>query len=75
MVDIITAKTAGFCFGVKKAVDKAFELADPEKKVYMLMDFAGEHRSIADPWYTGNFDATFNDVMRGCQGLLKHITK
>jgi 4-hydroxy-3-methylbut-2-enyl diphosphate reductase len=34
MVDIITAKTAGFCFGVKKAVDKAFELADPEKKVY-----------------------------------------
>ena len=34
MVEIITAKTAGFCFGVKKAVDKAFELADPEKKVY-----------------------------------------
>ena len=39
------------------------------------MDFAGEHRSIADPWYTGNFDATFDDVMRGCQGLLKHITQ
>ncbi|MBR6257027.1 MAG: 4-hydroxy-3-methylbut-2-enyl diphosphate reductase [Lachnospiraceae bacterium] len=34
MVDIITAKTAGFCFGVKKAVDKAFELADPKKQVY-----------------------------------------
>ena len=47
--------------------------SDPVHKVYMLMDFAGEHRSIADPWYTGNFDATFDDVMRGCQGLLKHI--
>ncbi len=34
MVEIITAKTAGFCFGVKKAVDKAFELADPNKQVY-----------------------------------------
>lgn len=47
--------------------------SDPVHKVYMLMDFAGEHRSVADPWYTGNFDATFDDVMRGCQGLLKHI--
>ena len=34
MVGIIRAKTAGFCFGVKKAVDKAFEMADPDKKVY-----------------------------------------
>ena len=49
--------------------------SDSEHKVSMLMDFAGEHRSIADPWYTGNFDATFDDVMRGCQGLLKHITQ
>ena len=46
---------------------------DPANKVSMLMDFAGEHRSIADPWYTGNFDATFDDVLRACQGLLKHI--
>ena len=48
--------------------------SDPENKVYMLMEFAGEHRSIADPWYTGNFDATFNDILAACQGLLKHIT-
>ena len=47
--------------------------ADPANKVFMLMDFAGEHRSIADPWYTGNFDATFDDVLNACQGLLKHI--
>ena len=47
--------------------------ADPANKVFMLMDFAGEHRSIADPWYTGNFDATFDDVLKACQGLLKHI--
>lgn len=49
--------------------------ADPEKKVHLLMAFAGEHRSIADPWYTGNFDATYNDVVAGCNGLLKAIGK
>ncbi|ORT98841.1 Low molecular weight protein tyrosine phosphatase [Anaerovibrio sp. JC8] len=49
--------------------------SDPENKVSMLMDFAGEHRSIADPWYTGNFDATFDDVIRGCNGLLEYINK
>lgn len=47
--------------------------SDPHRKVYMLMDFAGEHRSIADPWYTGNFDATFNDIMASCKGLLKYL--
>ncbi|MCR5177183.1 MAG: low molecular weight phosphotyrosine protein phosphatase [Anaerovibrio sp.] len=48
---------------------------DPEHKVHMLMDYAGEHRRINDPWYTGNFDDTFRDVMRGCKGLFKNIIK
>lgn len=44
---------------------------DPEGKVYKLLDFAGKDRSIADPWYTGNFDETYDDVIEGCEGLMK----
>ena len=39
-------------------------------KVRMLLSFAGSERSIADPWYTGNFDATYDDVLEGCAALL-----
>ena len=46
--------------------------ADSDGKVYKLLDFAGGG-DIADPWYTGNFDETYDDVVRGCKGLLKKI--
>lgn len=46
---------------------------DFEQKVYKLLQFAGEGGDIADPWYTGNFDATYEDVVRGCEGLLKNL--
>lgn len=42
---------------------------DPENKVSKLLEFAGEDRDIADPWYTGNFDATYDDVVKGCTAL------
>ena len=48
---------------------------DPEQKVYKLLSFAGSQGDIADPWYTGNFDETFEDVLAGCQGFLKHLDK
>ena len=41
----------------------------PEGKVYKLLDFAGSDRDIADPWYTGNFDDTYNDIMEGLAGF------
>ncbi|MCI8581889.1 MAG: low molecular weight phosphotyrosine protein phosphatase [Dorea sp.] len=44
---------------------------DSEGKIYKLLDFAGEERDIADPWYTGNFDRTYEDVTKGCEALLK----
>ncbi len=44
---------------------------DSKNKVHKLLDFAGEDRSIADPWYTGNFDDTYDDVAAGCEGLGK----
>ena len=46
---------------------------DPDKKVYKFLTFAGSGRDIADPWYTGDFDATYNDVVEGCEGFLKHL--
>lgn len=44
---------------------------DPENKVFKLLDFANEDRSIADPWYTDNFDQTYDDILLGLQGLLE----
>ncbi len=46
---------------------------DKEKKIYKLLEFADSDRDVADPWYTGNFDITYKDVLKGCKGLLKHI--
>ncbi len=46
---------------------------DPEKKVRKLLEFAGSCEDVADPWYTGNFERTYEDVLAGCNALLKHI--
>ena len=48
---------------------------DPGRKIFLLLDFAGETREVADPWYTGNFDETFDDVVKGCTGLLRFLQK
>ena len=42
-------------------------------KLHALLEFAGEARPIADPWYTGNFDETFRDVLAGCNALVKFL--
>lgn len=47
--------------------------SDPAGKVSLLLDHAGIHRDVADPWYTGNFDATWDDVSTGCAALLKEL--
>ena len=46
---------------------------DPQKKIRRLMEFTGEERDVADPWYTGDFDVTYMDVLKGCKGLLKRL--
>lgn len=43
---------------------------DPEGKIYKLLSFAGSGRDVADPWYTGDFEATYEDVVAGCEGFL-----
>lgn len=44
---------------------------DPKGKIRMLMDYTQRPGEVADPWYTGNFDATWRDVMEGCTALLE----
>ncbi len=47
---------------------------DVQGKVRRLLDYTNTPRDIADPWYTGDFDATFRDVLAGCNALLAAIT-
>lgn len=46
---------------------------DKDKKVFRLLDFSDNPRDIADPWYTGNFDKTYEDIYEGCIALLNKI--
>ncbi|MCD7918821.1 MAG: low molecular weight phosphotyrosine protein phosphatase [Clostridiales bacterium] len=46
---------------------------DPEGKVHKLLSFAGSRRDIADPWYTGDFDAAYADITEGCRGFLAYL--
>ena len=48
---------------------------DPDNKISLLLDYTDRAgQQVADPWYTGNFDATWRDVTEGCEGLLKKLT-
>ena len=46
---------------------------DVDHKISLLMDYTNTPRDVADPWYTGDFQATWNDVQEGCDGLLQEI--
>ena len=46
---------------------------DLEGKIYKLLTFADSGRDVADPWYTGDFDATYDDVVKGCEAFLAFL--
>ena len=46
---------------------------EDRSKIHKLLEFAGSSRPIADPWYTGNFDETYDDVLSGCTALLSSL--
>ena len=48
---------------------------DPQGKISLLMDYTSRPADVADPWYTGDFQATWDDVSEGCEALLKFIMK
>lgn len=46
---------------------------DPDGKIKMLLDYTDRPGDVADPWYTGNFDATWRDCLEGCTALLETL--
>lgn len=44
---------------------------DSENKVHLLMSYTGRRRGVADPWYTGDFETTFQDILEGCEAMLE----
>lgn len=44
---------------------------DPEGKMHLMLEYAGRKGSVADPWYTGDFNATWRDLQEGCKGLME----
>ena len=46
---------------------------DPDGKIHLLLDYSKHPRDIADPWYTGNFDDTYRDVVEGCEAFLEYL--
>ena len=47
--------------------------AQAEGRIFKLMEFADSYEDVADPWYTGDFETTYDDVLAGCRGLLASI--
>lgn len=72
--DLIVAMDEENLRGIRRILGK-----DPEGKVHKLMEYAGagcktsEARDVADPWYTGDFETTYADVLAGCEGLLRRL--
>ncbi len=54
--------------GIKRIVGE-----DTENKIYRLLDFSKNPRDIADPWYTGNFDKTYDDIVEGLEAFLYYL--
>jgi len=44
---------------------------DPESKIRLMMSYTGYSRDVADPWYTGDFETTFQDILEACEAMLR----
>ena len=44
---------------------------DPDRKIHLLMSYTGMGRDVADPWYTGDFETAFQDILEGCEAMLR----
>ena len=67
--DYIVCMDSDNVFDAKKISD-----GDPDGKIYLLMEFAGETRDVEDPYYTENYSVAYADILRGCQALLKKLS-
>ena len=49
---------------------RSFIPDDPKGKIHLMMSYTGESRDVADPWYTGDFEEAFQDILAGCEAML-----
>lgn len=49
---------------------KRFFPTDPDGKIHLLMSYTGAGRDVADPWYTGDFEKAFQDILEGCEAMI-----
>lgn len=70
MYDMIIGMDAENIHDIKKIVG-----GDPDNKIFLMMEFAGENRDVADPYYTDKYDVTYNDISRACAALLEKISQ
>ncbi len=47
--------------------------SDPQEKIHLLMSYTGSGRDVADPWYTGDFETTFQDISSACEAMIKNL--
>ncbi len=66
--DLILAAEDRNMFGIKRIVGD-----ENMNKVHRLLDYSSNPRDIADPWWTGDFEITYQDILEGCEALLKHL--
>ena len=48
--------------------------SDPDGKIHSMLEFIGQSRDVADPWYTGDFDKTYDDIKAGCEALFTELS-
>ena len=65
--DYIIAMDKSNIYSINRIID------DYENKVYRLLDFSNNPRDIADPWYTGNFEESYKDIMEGLDSFLNYL--
>lgn len=63
--DLILAMDESNILGIRRIAG-----GDPDGKIHLLLDYAGEHRNVADPWYTRDFVTAYDDIFKGCRALL-----
>ena len=66
--DMIIAMDSANLYNMRRFVN-----GDPERKVSLMMSHCGKDKDVADPWYTGDFERTFNDISEACNGLLDSL--
>ena len=82
MKDLVERRGLDGCFSIASAATHGDEIGSPvrlqlgrgaEGRCRKLLEFAGSDRDVADPWYTGDFDVAYDDVLAGCTGLLSFL--